>query len=178
MIKAIDLYHLMLYPYSPKCRQRHITKSTLYLKRLSRKTYNTYYEEKYYEKSSSIGGYHYDSVRKHNNQNVTWYGKNKVLLPLSWWYPIIKKPEDIQLAQDFFKSFHKNLCFTVDKFENEVLHFLDSKISAQGLTNYHKNIHTEQYAHYDSFIPWSYKISSIRRIVTKLVVFVVKMYYQ
>ena len=175
MIKAIDLYHLMSYPYSPKCRQRHITKSTLYLKRLSRKTYKTYYEEKYYEKSSSIGGYHYDSVRKHNNQNVTWYGKNKVLLPLSWRYSIINKTIGYTISTRF-KSFHKNLCFTVDKFQNEVLHFLDSKISAQGLTNYHK--HTDQYAHYDSFLPWSYKISWIRGIVTRLVVFVVKMYYQ
>ena len=35
-----------------------------------------------------------------------------------------------------FNSFHKNSRFTVDRFENEVPHFLDIKLSAQGLTNY------------------------------------------
>lgn len=91
---------------------------------------------------------------------------------------LLIKPEDIQLVQDLFKRFHKNLRFTVDRLENEVPHFLDSKISAQSLTNYHKNTHTEQYAHYDSFTPWSYKISWIRGNITRVVVFVVQMYYQ
>ena len=63
--------------------------------------------------------------------------------------------------QGLFNSFHKNLRFTVNRFENEVLHFLANKMSAQSLTDYHKNTSTEQYAHYDSFIPWSYKISWI-----------------
>ena len=43
--------------------------------------------------------------------------------------------------------------FAVDRFENEVPHFLDIKMSAQGLTINHKNTHTGQYVPYDSFTP-------------------------
>ena len=64
--------------------------------------------------------------------------------------------------QGLFNSFHKNLRFTGNRFENELLHFLANKMWAQGLTDYHKNTSTEQYGHYDSFVPWSYKISWIR----------------
>ena len=49
-----------------------------------------------------------------------------------------------------FNSFHKNLSITVDRFENELPHFLDIKISAQGLAIYRKNTHTGQYVYYDS----------------------------
>ena len=41
------------------------------------------------------------------------------------------KPEDIQLVQNLVNSFHKNLRFTVDRFENKVRHFLDIKMSAK-----------------------------------------------
>ena len=73
----------------------------------------------------------------------------------------------MQLVQNLFNSFHKNLRFTVDSFENEVSHYLDIKMSAQGLTIYHKNTHTGQYVHYDSFTPWNYKITWIRSFVTR-----------
>ena len=43
---------------------------------------------------------------------------------------LLIKPEDIQLVQDMFNSFHENLSFRVDRFENEVPHFLDIKTSA------------------------------------------------
>ena len=66
---------------------------------------------------------------------------------------LLIKPEDIQLVQDMFNSFHENLRFTVDRFENEVPHFLDIKMSVQGLAIYCKNTHTGQYIHYDSFTP-------------------------
>ena len=55
---------------------------------------------------------------------------------------LLIKPEDINSVQDMFNSFHDNLRFTVDRFENEVPHFLDIKMSAQGLTIYRKNTHT------------------------------------
>ena len=66
-----------------------------------------------------------------------------------------------------FNSFHKNLGLTVDRFKNEVPHFLDIKMSAQGLTIYRKNTHTGQYVYYDSCTPWNYKISWIRSLVTR-----------
>ena len=77
------------------------------------------------------------------------------------------KPEDIQLVQNLVNSFHKNLRFTVDRFENKVRHFLDIKMSAQGWTIYRKNTHTGQYVHYDSFTSWNYKISWIFSLVTR-----------
>ena len=40
-------------------------------------------------------------------------------------------------------------------------------MSAQGLTIYRKNTHTGQYVHYDSFIPWIYKISWIHSFATR-----------
>ena len=49
--------------------------------------------------------------------------------------------------QDLFNNFHKNLCFTVDRSENEVSHFLDIKMSAQILTTYCKNTYTRLYVH-------------------------------
>ena len=69
--------------------------------------------------------------------------------------------------QDIFNSFHEKLRFTVDRFENEVPHFLDIKMLAQGLTIYRKNTNTGQYVHNDSFTPWNYKISWIRSLVTR-----------
>ena len=56
---------------------------------------------------------------------------------------ILIKPDNIQLVQDLFNTFHKNLHFTVDSFKNEVQHFLNIIMSA--------------HVHYDSFIPWNYK---------------------
>ena len=80
---------------------------------------------------------------------------------------LLIKPENIQLVQDLFNSFHENLRFTVDRFEKEVPHFLDMKMSAQVLIIYRKNTNTGQYLHNDSFIPWNYKISWIRCLVTR-----------
>ena len=57
---------------------------------------------------------------------------------------LLMKPEDIQLVQNLFNSFEKNLRFTVDRFQNEVPHFLDIKMSGQDLTISRKNPHTGQ----------------------------------
>ena len=54
---------------------------------------------------------------------------------------LLIKPEDIHLVLNLFNSFHKNLSFTVDTFDNEVPHFLDIKISPRGLTIYRKHTH-------------------------------------
>ena len=79
---------------------------------------------------------------------------------------LLIKPENIQLVQDLFNSFHENLRFTVDRFEQELPHFLDIKMSAQSLTIYCKNTYVGQYVHNDSFTPWNNKISWIRSLVT------------
>ena len=66
---------------------------------------------------------------------------------------LLMKPENIQLVQNLFNSFQKNLFSTVDRLKREMPHFLHIKMSTQGLTIYRKNTHTEQYVHYDSFTP-------------------------
>ena len=72
---------------------------------------------------------------------------------------VLIKPDDIQLVQDLFNSFHKNIRFTF----YEVSHFLDIKMSAQGLTIYRKNTNTGQL-----FI-----VTALLRGIIKLVGFVV-----
>ena len=71
------------------------------------------------------------------------------------------------LVQNLFNSFHEKLRFAVDRFQNDVPLFLDTKISAQDLTIYRKNTHTGQYVHYDSFTQWNYKISWIPSLVAR-----------
>ena len=55
----------------------------------------------------------------------------------------------------------------MDLLENEVPHFLDIKISPLGLTIYRKNTYNGQYNNFESYSPWSYKVSWIRSLVTR-----------
>ena len=64
---------------------------------------------------------------------------------------LLVKPTDISYIHNLFNKFDKNLRFTVDRFETELLHFLDVKISPLGLTVYQKNTHTGQYISFESF---------------------------
>ena len=68
----------------------------------------------------------------------------KKLLSLSRNTMLLIKPVSIQLVLDLFNSFHWNLRFTVDRFENEMPDFLNIKMSPQGLTIYCKTTHTGQ----------------------------------
>ena len=78
---------------------------------------------------------------------------------------LLAKPADIPHMHNLFNKFDKNLRFTVDKFENEVPHFLDIKISPIGLIIYRKSTHTGQYVNSENFT-WNYKISFVRSLVT------------
>ena len=76
---------------------------------------------------------------------------------------LLIKPDNTQFVQDLFKNVHKNIHFTVDSFKNEVPHFLDIKMSAQGLTAFRKNMHTGQL----------FTVTALLREIIKLVGFVV-----
>ena len=78
---------------------------------------------------------------------------------------LLVKPVDITHIHNLFNKFDKNLRFTVDRFENEVPHFLDIKISLLGLTIYRKNTHTGQYINFE--LIWNYKISWTRSLTTR-----------
>ena len=64
-------------------------------------------------------------------------------------------------------SFHDNLKFTIDTFENCPPHFLDIEICPNGLRIYHKHTQTGQYVSFDSFTLWKWKVSWIRSLVTR-----------
>ena len=48
---------------------------------------------------------------------------------------VLAKEDQIDKILEAFISFHKNLWFNVDKFENEDIHFLDLKIMNNGEIN-------------------------------------------
>ena len=73
-----------------------------------------------------------------------------------------------------FNSFDPNLNFTVDKFSDGIVHFLDIKVSVDGTDIYRKDTHTGQYSHFSSFEPchrktaslfyWAFKICSTKTL--------------
>ena len=72
---------------------------------------------------------------------------------------LLVKLADIPHIHNLFNKSDKNLRFIVDRFENDVPHFLDIKMSILGLTVYQKNTHTSQYINFERYTPWNYKIS-------------------
>ena len=64
------------------------------------------------------------------------------------------KEDQIDKMLKAFNSFHINLWFTVDKFENKDVHFLDIKIMNNGEINiYVKYTNNDLYINYDSYKP-------------------------
>ena len=55
---------------------------------------------------------------------------------------LLVKPEDVDGILREFNSYHKNLEFTVDKFEDCVPHFLDLEIHPDGLSIFRKETHS------------------------------------
>ena len=80
---------------------------------------------------------------------------------------LMVKPEDVDNILREFNSFHRNLEFTVDKFEECVPHFLDLEIHRDGLSIYRKDTHTAQYVHYNSFTKWNHKTAWIRSLTNR-----------
>ena len=75
------------------------------------------------------------------------------------------KPEDVDAVLDEFNRYHPSLQFTVDRFENEVPHFLDLEIHRTGIAIYRKDTHTAQYTNFESFTRWAHKTAWIRSLV-------------
>ena len=80
---------------------------------------------------------------------------------------LLVKPDDVDEILQEFNNFHKNIQFTVDKFENCVPHFLDLEVHRDGLSIYRKDTHTAQFVHYDSYTKWNHKIAWIRSLVSR-----------
>ena len=80
---------------------------------------------------------------------------------------LLVKPEDVDGILQEFNSYHQNLEFTVDKFEDCVPHFLDLEIHRDGLSIFCKDTHTAQFVHYDSYTKWNHKVAWIRSLTSR-----------
>ena len=60
---------------------------------------------------------------------------------------------------DKVNSFHANLKFTIDHFDDNNKHFLDIAIDKNKTDLYYKPTHTGQYSDINSNVPWNYKVS-------------------
>ena len=77
---------------------------------------------------------------------------------------VLAKTEDIDNIMKQFNSFDKSYQFTIDRFEDGVVHLLDIKINGSETDLYYKSIHTEQYCDFSSQTPWKLKISWIKAL--------------
>ena len=63
---------------------------------------------------------------------------------------VVIKQEDAKLVHDALNNFEENLSFTVDTFDNAILHFLKIEIHPDGLSICCKDTNRGQYTHYNS----------------------------
>ena len=78
---------------------------------------------------------------------------------------VLIKEDQIDKILKTFNSFHNNLWFTVDKFENEDVRFLDLRIVNNGEINiYAKDTNSGLYINYNSYEPWQTKTAWIRAL--------------
>ena len=78
---------------------------------------------------------------------------------------LLVKEDQIDKILKEFNSFHNNLRFTVDNFENEDVHFLDLKIMNNGDINiYVKDTNSGLYINYNSYEPWHTKTAWVRAL--------------
>ena len=64
------------------------------------------------------------------------------------------KESDINIVLNKLNSFHPSLKFTVDKFDDGVVHYLDIKITNNETDIYYIDPNTSQYMHFSTFPPW------------------------
>ena len=75
------------------------------------------------------------------------------------------KPENVSQVNKAHNKFDSNLRFTIDMFQNEVLHFLELELSPDGITIFRKDTNTRLYINFTSFVPWTYRTLWIRGLV-------------
>ena len=65
---------------------------------------------------------------------------------------VLAKPSDIEHILNTFNTFDSQIQFTVDKFPDNDIHFLEIQILQNGTTVYRKPTYTGQYQHYSNYI--------------------------
>ena len=77
------------------------------------------------------------------------------------------KPADLLHIHNLYKKFDKNLCFTVNHFENEVKTTLPRYKNLPTWTNnWLKEQPHRPIIYFESYTPWKYEISWIRSLIT------------
>ena len=79
------------------------------------------------------------------------------------------KQSDINTVLHKLNIFHHNLKFTVDKFDDGIVHYLDIKITDNETDIYYKNTHRGQYMHFSTFAPWRMKTAWIKALFHRAV---------
>ena len=77
---------------------------------------------------------------------------------------VLAKEKDTVNIMKEFNSFDKNIKFTMDKFDDRIVHFLDIKINRCETDLYYKSTHTGQYSDFSSQTPWRLKTSWIKAL--------------
>ena len=77
---------------------------------------------------------------------------------------VLAKEKDIVNTMKEFNSFDKNIKFTMDKFDDGIVHFLDIKINRCETDLYYKSTHIGQYSDFLSQNPWRLKTSWIKAL--------------
>ena len=74
------------------------------------------------------------------------------------------KESDIDNVLSKLNSFYPSLNFTVDKFDDGVVHYLHLKSIDNETDIYYKDIDTCQYMQFSSCIPWNIKTAWIKAL--------------
>ena len=82
---------------------------------------------------------------------------------------LVVKPHVVARIHQLLNQFDPNLKFTVVTFENETPHFLDLELHPDGISIFRKDTNTGLYTNFDSFLPWSFRVSWINSLVTRAV---------
>ena len=77
---------------------------------------------------------------------------------------LLAKEDDIDNIVQQFNAFDDNLKFTIDKFTDNNVHFLDIKIDRNETDLFYKTTHTGQYIDFTSQTPWKLKTAWIKAL--------------
>ena len=77
---------------------------------------------------------------------------------------LLAKEDDIDNIFQQFNAFDDNLKFTIDKFTDNNVHFLDIKIDRNETDLFYKITHTGQYIDFTSQAPWKLRTARVKAL--------------
>ena len=77
---------------------------------------------------------------------------------------LLAKEDDIDNIEQQFNGFDDNLKFTIDKFTDNNVPFLDIKIDRNETDLFYKTTHTGQYIDFTSQTPWKLKTAWVKEL--------------